>query len=362
MSPVVAQANGAGRRQDAFLTEGLTAWGRDHFASSHWQVVDLVRPSSGWANETVVIAVDDDDDSSGGIERLVVRLPALVPIFPSYDLHAQAMVLEQVRAAGVPAPRPVAVEAGEDWVGAPFLVMSWEEGHPGPEVPAVDDWLLALAPGSQRRLHKSFIETLARVHGLDWRGSGLGAALRGAEASLADEVGWWASYVDWATDASPPSLLADTVAWCRATAPSTLSPRSLCWGDARIGNVLFGQDGEVRAVLDWELATIGTGEMDVAWFVALDGLVERFTGRRVPGFMRGDAVVACYERAAGRDLRDLEWHDLFALTRSVAVGERLSIVASLGGIEYPGGGGNDNPVLRELARRIEGFTGEDRTG
>jgi aminoglycoside phosphotransferase (APT) family kinase protein len=125
--------------------------------------------------------------------------------------------------------------------------------------------------------------------------------------------------------------------------------------------VLFGQDGEIRAVLDWELASIGPGEMDVAWLVALDGLVERFTGRTVPGFMGRDAVVACYERSAGRELRDLEWHELFALTRSVAVGERLSIVGTLGGMEYPGGGGNDNPVLRELCRRIDGFAGDGRT-
>jgi aminoglycoside phosphotransferase (APT) family kinase protein len=78
--------------------------------------------------------------------------------------------------------------------------------------------------------------------------------------------------------------------------------------------------------------------------------------------MRRDEVIACYERAAGRELHDLGWHELFALTRSVAVAERLSIVAALGGIEYPGGGGNDDPVLRELARRIDGYEGEAPAG
>ncbi len=354
----MSQANKAGRRDDSLVAVGLTAWGVRHFSNPQWRVVDLVRPSSGWANETVVITVEDHLHG-GAPERFVVRMPAVIPVFPSYDLEAQAMVLERVKGEGIPAPSPVAVEEDEDWVGAPFLVMSYEEGRPGPEVPPLDRWLLDAPLERQRRLHESFVQTIARVHCVDWRDADLGSALHGGrEGTLLDEVRWWASYVEWATDASPPSLLAEAVDWCTATAPSAPSTASLCWGDARIGNVLFGEAGEIRAVLDWELASIGAGEMDVGWAVALDGLIERFTDRRVPGFMRRDELVACYELAAGRQVRDLEWHELFALTRSVAVAERLSIVAALGGIEYPGGGGNQHPVLRELARRIDGYAGE----
>jgi aminoglycoside phosphotransferase (APT) family kinase protein len=354
----VSQANKAGRRDDVGVAEGLTAWGARYFSSPQWKVVDLVRPSSGWANETVMITVEGHPQRETA-ERFVVRMPALIPVFPAYDLEAQAMVLKSVKGEGVPAPSPIAVEGDEDWVGAPFLVMSYEEGRPGPEVPTLDGWLIDAPVDSQRGLHESFVQTIARIHGVDWRLAGLGSALRGGtEGSLVDEVRWWRSYVEWATDASPPSLLADALDWCTATAPSVSSPLSLCWGDARIGNVLFGEASEIRAVLDWELASIGVGEMDVGWVVALDGLIERFTGRRVPGFMRRDEVIACYERAAGRELHDVQWHELFALTRSVAVAERLSIVANLGGIEYPGGGGNEDPVLRELTRKIDGYAGE----
>ncbi len=358
----MSQASKAGRRDDVRVAEGLTAWGAGYFSSPHWRVIDLVRPSSGWANETVVITVEGHAHR-GAAERFVVRMPAVIPVFPSYDLEAQAVVLQRVREGGVPAPSPVAVEGDEDWVGAPFLVMSYEEGRPGPEVPTLDRWLLDAPVDSQRRLHESFVQAIARVHAVDWHLDGLGTALRGGtDGSLAEEVRWWASYVDWATDASPPSLLDEALDWCAATAPSVSSSPSLCWGDARIGNVLFGESGEIRAVLDWELASIGVGEMDVGWTVVLDGLIELFTGRRVPGFMRRDEVIACYERAAGRELHDLEWHELFALTRSVAIAERLSIAAALGGIEYPGGGGNDHPVLRELARRIDDYEGEAPAG
>ena len=147
---------------------------------------------------------------------------------------------------------------------------------------------------------------------------------------------WWVDYVQWATDGSPPALLAQAAAWCAAEAPDTDWLPSLCWGDARIGNVLYSDDFEIRAVLDWELASIGPPEMDLGWYLVLDELVELFTGRTVPGFMPRQDVISCYERALGRQAVDVAWHELFALTRSVAVSERLARTAALGGADLPG--------------------------
>ena len=55
---------------------------------------------------------------------------------------------------------------------------------------------------------------------------------------------------------------------CAQTRPATEPPASLCWGDARIGNMLFHDDRSVASVLDWEMATIGPAEMDLAWYLA----------------------------------------------------------------------------------------------
>ncbi len=353
-STAVSETRPAGRRDDAQLVQDLSFWGVHHFSLPHWKVVELGRPSSGWANETLVVTISGGPGGPGD-ERLVVRLPPMMPVFPVYDLGAQARVLDALASESVPVPRVVAFEEAEHWLGAPFLVMSYEEGRAGPEAPTVDPWLLGAPIERQRHLHGAFVEMLASVHRVDWLGNGLGGVLRGGDAPLAAEVGWWVDYVQWATNGSPPSRLAQAVAWCAETAPQTDQAPSLCWGDARIGNVLYSDDFEIRAVLDWELASVGPPEMDVGWYLALDGLVELFTGKSVPGFMRRDDVIAGYERVAGRVLEDIEWHELFALTRSVAVSERLSIVAALGGTKYLGGGGNESPVLQELARRIDAF-------
>jgi aminoglycoside phosphotransferase (APT) family kinase protein len=44
----------------------------------------------------------------------------------------------------------------------------------------------------------------------------------------------------------------------------------LRWGDVRLGNIVFGDDLEPRAILDWDMAAVGVPEHDVAWFTMLD--------------------------------------------------------------------------------------------
>lgn len=344
--------------RDAELAAGLDRWWanrRPDSAPGH--VTDVARPPSGWSNETLVVTTSRRGRTPPQRERVVVRLPPhTAAIHPTYDLGAQARVLEALGAQGIPVPRVIAFEADEQWMGVPFLVMSYEPGRAGPEVPALDPWIVDAPREAQQRVHDEFMTTLAAIHRVDWRAPRLDAALRGGESALASEIAWWKEYVDWAGEGSPPSTLADAIAWCATTMPAPESPASLCWGDARIGNVLFTEERRVAAVLDWELASIGPAEMDLAWYLALDDLTNRFTGRTVAGFRARAEVIERYEQALAREVVDLAWHEIFALTRSVAINERLARVAAVDpSVSYSGIAGDDNPILGHLGRRIDRF-------
>jgi aminoglycoside phosphotransferase (APT) family kinase protein len=282
-------------------------------------------------------------------------MPPSVPTWPSYDLEAQARVLEALAPTAIPVPRVIAFEADEHWLGAPFLVMSHEAGRVGGEVPAMEPWIVDAALDEQRGLHESFATMLAAIHRVDWRTTGLADAVRGGEASTADEVAWWKHYVEWAADGAPTPALADAIVWCATTAPEHEPAASLCWGDARLGNILFSDDREITSVLDWEQATIGSAEMDLGWYLVLDQLTTHYTKQSVAGFLDRAAFVATYEAALGREVRGLEWHELFALTRSVAINERQARLAADAGVAYPGIAGMSNPVLRHLTKRIDRF-------
>jgi aminoglycoside phosphotransferase (APT) family kinase protein len=128
----------------------------------------------------------------------------------------------------------------------------------------------------------------------------------------------------------------------------------MCWGDARLGNVMFDDDRNVVALLDWELATISPAEYDLAWYLVLDRLTSKFSGA-VPGFLARDDAIAHYEQHLGRPVADLEWHEIFALVRSTAINDRQARMAAAAGVAYPGVAGDDNPVLRYVEHRIERF-------
>ncbi len=287
--------------------------------------------------------------------RFVVRLPPAIPTWPVYDLAAQADVLGALATAGLAVPNVLAFVADPGFLGAAFLVMSHEDGSPGGEAPALEPWVTAAPAAAQQRMHEGFVDMLAAVHRLDWRVAGLDAVLRGGDGALAREVAWWVDYVDWASDGAPAAALAEAIAWCAETVPTAEPPSSLCWGDPRIGNVLFAADGTIASVLDWEMATIGPAETDLAWYLALDELTTRFVKQTVPGFLTRGALIARYEGALGRPVVDLEWHEIFALIRSTAINDRQARLAAESGVAYPGVAGDANPVLRIVIRRIEAF-------
>jgi aminoglycoside phosphotransferase (APT) family kinase protein len=346
------------RRDDAELARGFTAWCANRWPDAGYVIARLDRPRAGWTNETLLVTLRDRD---AGERRLVVRLPPAVPTWPVYDLAAQARVLEVLAPSIVPVPRVVAYEADDRCIGAPFLVMSHADGRPGPEAPALDPWVTESAPDAQLRMHEGFLDVLAAIHLVDWDATGLRDALRGVQGGLAHEVAWWVDYVDWASDGNPTRALAGAVAWCAATAPAPDSqpPASLCWGDARIGNVMYAEDRTVTAVLDWEMATIGPAETDLAWYLALDELTTHFVKRTVAGFLPRNEIIARYEAALGRAVVDLEWHEIFALVRSTAINDRQARLAAESGVAYPGVAGDANPVLGLIARRIEAFAADD---
>jgi aminoglycoside phosphotransferase (APT) family kinase protein len=337
------------RRDDSELARGIVTWCAHKWPDTTHEVVELTRPNSGWSNETLLVTTNR--------ERFVVRMPPPLPSWPSYDLAAQARVLDALAPQGIPVPRVVALELDEQWLGAPFLVMSHEPGRAGGEVPANESWIADASLDEQRALHERFAKLLASIHRVDWRNAGLDGALRGGEAANSAEIAWWNEYIVWAADGEPTASLAAAIAWCATHAPEHEPPASLCWGDVRLGNVLYSDDRQITAVLDWEMATIGPAEMDLGWYLVLDDLTTHYTKRRVAGFLERAEFVATYERALGRGVHNLEWYEIFALTRSIAINERQARLAATTGVAYPGVAGENNPVLRQITRRIDVYTG-----
>jgi aminoglycoside phosphotransferase (APT) family kinase protein len=344
-------------RDVADLEPGVLAWMRHRHPERGGLRIDSLRhASAGLSNETVLVHAGWDDDTEPTTESLALRLPALQMTFPDFDLRAQARVQRAVAAGGVPTPAPVALEEDQRWLGTPFLAMPFVAGQVGPQAPAFDPWLLGLRADQQRGVADRFLDLLASLHQVDPTGGGLPPLLRGADATVAEEVEWWSAYVGWACEGDDvPTAVTELLAWCRTTCPAAAPPASLLWGDPRLGNAIFDADQQIVAALDWDMAFVGPAEHDLAWYLGLDEVGAALAGRRVPGFpSRGDAI-ARYEDRVGRRLVDFDWYEVFALVRSIAVAVRQSRLAAAAGVNYPVPAPEHNPVIpyvRELITRL----------
>jgi aminoglycoside phosphotransferase (APT) family kinase protein len=357
-----ADVSGIARVDVATLTQGLDGWLAQWAPANRAvsRVEHIERPESGWSSDILLTTVRPAIDVKGDgnlIAELVVRVaPApAVASFPADDFDLQAAVMRALRTSGLPVPTVLAVENGSGWLGTPFLVMTRAPGRVAGDAPALDPWLTGLPSATQRRIHEDYLHALAAVHRLDWRSAGLEGILRQAGPNLKAELDWWSGYVDWASGGDPAPALTAHVQWCIDTAPVMARSPSLCWGDARLGNVLLLDDGSIGALLDWELASIGPPEMDLAWYLALDRLTTKVIGRNVPGFLGRDEAISCYQHHLGRPVEHLDWHEIFALVRSVAINERQARLAAAAGVPYPGVAGKDNPMLDYITRRIDRF-------
>jgi aminoglycoside phosphotransferase (APT) family kinase protein len=301
-------------------------------------VGDIERPDPGWSCETVIVE-----------RELVLRLPPLGDgIFPAYDLAQQAAVQAAVGAAGVPVALPVRYEPDPSFLGAPFVAMPFVSGPIPAEFTAGDPWLAGLGDDAARTdVWRSFHDSLSRIHAVPLDAVGE----LGLRSGLDVELAWWSEYVDWATDGSPPSGLAAALGWCRDHQPAEEPPASLLWGDVRYGNVIFDAGTrQARAVLDWDMASVGPAEMDVAWFVALEAVQQDLTGMAVSGFGDRAATVAAIESRLGRPLVDLDWYEVFALVRASAVSTRIALLFQQAGQRSMFKVGDDPTLAAAIAR------------
>jgi aminoglycoside phosphotransferase (APT) family kinase protein len=315
-------ATGA-RRDDTALAEGLARWVAAHPGDvpggsgaddpSPVAITGVVHADGGLANETLLVELGP------GRDGMVVRLPPLDPTFPDYDLGPQAAVQNAAASAGVPAPAPAVVESDASWIGTPFLAMPRVRGDIAGPAPVFDPYVLEADPARQLLLHDGLIDSVAAIHAVPWEEAGLGRLLAGP--GLRDLVDHWVAYVEWSSEGDPLPALAEALDWCGRHVPPERAA-VLLWGDVRLGNLVFDEDGRVVAVLDWDLAAVGPREMDLGWHFGLEFMMEQLFGQRVAGFPSKTAALERYEARTGIATQNLPWHEVFALARALAINDR----------------------------------------
>jgi len=345
-------------RRDLDATrERLLGWIRRRLPGA--EISPLAGPAAtGFSNDTLLFDLAWEEQGRRRSRALVCRVqPTGMGVFPRYDVTQQYRVMDALRATAVPVPAMLWLEPDPAPLGSPFFVMERIEGRIPTDSPPYHSggWVTEIAPAERRAIWEGAVDVLAEIHRQD--PVALGLDFLDAPPAGADTVAWqiehWSRYCDWVVGEARQPTLDAALAWLRAHQPRAEGAPRLCWGDSRIGNMVF-QDGRCAAVLDWEMATLGPPEMDLAWFLFMDRHHGEGVGAaRLAGFPERAETVARWEARVGRPARDLAWWEAFAGFRFAAILARVAQQMTSFGILPPDSTfAVDNTASRLLARDL----------
>jgi aminoglycoside phosphotransferase (APT) family kinase protein len=254
-------------------------------------------------------------DAAG--RALAVRRPPLGHVLESaHDMGREFRVIDAVGSTDVPVPEALALCTDHAVAGADFYVMEFVEG-----IVPHDIELGASIPDADRRpLGLHAVDVLAQLHSVDPEEIGLGDLGR-REDYIGRQLRRWSRQWDNSKQREIPQM-ERVVALLTDRAPEQ-QRTTIVHGDYRLGNMIVG-DGRVRAVVDWELCTLGDpladlGYMANQWLSPGEPTPWRATATQAGGFMSRSELITRYGELTGADLSRIGYYQAFQQWRMAAI-------------------------------------------
>jgi aminoglycoside phosphotransferase (APT) family kinase protein len=258
------------------------------------------RISGGRSNLT--FAVRDADGHSWALRRppLGRRLGS------AHDMGREHRVISALRDTPVPVAPAIGICEDESVNGAPFYVMDFVEG---PVMRSAKD-AEAFDEKARHAIGERVVDTLVAIHEVDPDAVGLGDLGR-REAYVERQLKRWQG--QWEKSKTRELELVDDVHDRLSARIPEQGPATIVHGDYRLDNMILSPAGEVAAVVDWELCTLGDPMADIGmllvyWSQAGDEFMPLFAPATIaPGFPTRDEVKARYAKRSGRDLSQIDF-------------------------------------------------------
>lgn len=258
--------------------------------------------AGGKSNLTYVV-------TDGTVERILRRPPLGHVQATAHDMGREFTAMSALAGSEVPVPEMFAHCTDTEVLGAEFYVMSKVPGEAYRTAAQLEE----VGPEGTAQLARAMVEVLARLHAVVPAEVGLGDFGR-PEGFLERQVRRWGRQLE--GSATRPLPDAETLlARLAGSVPPDGAP-GIVHGDYRLDNLLTvpGDEHPVKAVVDWEMATLGDPLTDVALLLVYDNLGHITGGGAVadasaaPGYPDRETQLASYVAAGGRDVGDLSFH------------------------------------------------------
>ncbi|MEU8246862.1 phosphotransferase family protein [Nonomuraea sp. NPDC048916] len=287
----------------------------------------LERIEAGISNETYLVrgVIEPCGGSIPAAGTWVFRRPPRDHVLPTaHDMEREFSTLRFLAGQCYAAPKPLSLFSGSSSLGSSYI-MSWEAGR---TLASARD-TARLTPAERARASYEFIGALARLHQLD-----VTTYPRRSSSTTpfaARQLSVWRR--QWEAGDPPPRLTrafndvaARLSSWAESRSAGTAAV--LVHGDYRLDNTVFGDDFRLRAVLDWELATVGDpwcdlGLLLVYWAEAADderariGIAEGATQH--PGFPTRHELIEYYASVGTTPPDDLDHYTALGYLKLAAI-------------------------------------------
>lgn len=284
--------------------------------------VEVAAFPGGFSNLTYQVCTSE--------ETYVLRRPPHgLKIAKAHDMIREFRVLQALEKAGyTKMPHPISACEDESIIGAPFFLME-----------KVDGMIIRNRPPAEasgaffRQLSQSALDVLIELHSLELSDSGLGALGKPEGYALRQVQGWAERFQRAKT--SEVSSIEEAFQWLLSAIPSS-SDVAFIHNDFKYDNLVISTSGEVQAVLDWEMATVGDPLMDLGttlayWAEAEDeDILKMFNLSYVPGNFTRREVIDYYGSRTGRNVIEMGFYYVFGLCKVATIAQQIYQRFSLG--------------------------------
>jgi len=243
-----------------------------------------------------------------GSHDWVLRRPPLGHVLATaHDMAREYHVMSALAQTPVPVPAMVMLCEDPGVIGAPFYIMEYVDGsilRYSTDTASLDD-------AQRTALANKLIDTLADLHEVDPARIGL-ADFGHPDGFLERQVGRWTQQLARSRTRDLPGV--DTLAAELASHVPVSQRASVVHGDYRLDNVIVGPDQQIRAVLDWEMATLGDPLCDLGllpvYAVPVPGVAGIVSDGMGPhnGFPSMESLIQRYADRSGLDVSRLSWY------------------------------------------------------
>ena len=308
------------REGEDFDLEAVESYLRTYVEDLPEGELEVSQFPSGASNLTYLLKVGDWEG--------VLRRPPLGPIPPkAHDMGRESGILAKLNSVFPLAPKPYFFCEDESVIGSPFYVMERREG-----VVLDDSFPEGVEPDEElcRGISRTVVDTLVELHAADVQEAGLGDLGRPDGFLKRQTEGWISRYEKAKTEEIEE--VEPLTAWLAGGVPES-PPPAIIHNDYKLNNLVLAPEDltDVRAVLDWEMATVGDPLFDLAvslsyWIEAddpdeLKAVMPTVTA--TPGFMTRKDLIDRYAEQSGRDLSEMHWYVVFGYFKLAGILQQI---------------------------------------